>query len=118
MFGCSPAMMKHSNIARIFDTGMTREGRPDSAMELVRGFSIDNIREDTGLALHYRRRLVPEVFPDGTQLVSVCMNSPDTACVGRDVVFASAHDYTTAMAGEIINDARGPFFSGGRRVQM
>lgn len=35
------AMMDHSNIARIFDAGLTKQGRPYFVMELVCGLPID-----------------------------------------------------------------------------
>jgi eukaryotic-like serine/threonine-protein kinase len=55
------AMMEHSNIARIFDAGMTKEGRPYFVMELVRGFRIDKYCEDAGLSLPDRLQLFIDV---------------------------------------------------------
>ena len=55
------AMMDHSNIARIFDAGTTKAGRPYFVMELVRGFRIDKYCEDAELTLPARLQLFIDV---------------------------------------------------------
>ncbi len=55
------AMMNHPNIARIFDAGVTEQGRPYFVMELVRGFSIDQYCDDATLPLTDRLKLFIDV---------------------------------------------------------
>lgn len=55
------AMMNHANIARIFDAGMTDEGRPYFAMELVRGLPIDEYCDEAALSLSDRLHLFIDV---------------------------------------------------------
>lgn len=55
------AMMDHSNIARIFDGGLTDQGRPYFVMELVRGFAIDEYCDEGTLSLRDRLKLFIDV---------------------------------------------------------
>lgn len=51
------AMMDHSNIARIFDGGLTEQGRPYFVMELVRGLPIDKYCDRGTLSVSDRLKL-------------------------------------------------------------
>jgi WD40 repeat protein/serine/threonine protein kinase len=55
------AMMNHANIARIFDAGMTEQGRPYFVMELVRGTRIDHFCDEAKLTLKGRLQLFIDV---------------------------------------------------------
>jgi serine/threonine protein kinase/WD40 repeat protein len=55
------AMMDHTNIARIFDGGLTEQGRPYFVMELVRGLPIDRYCDQARLRLPDRLRLFIDV---------------------------------------------------------
>ncbi|MCP4782362.1 MAG: serine/threonine protein kinase [Fuerstiella sp.] len=55
------AMMDHSNIARIFDGGLTEQGRPYFVMELVRGLPIDKYCDEATLSLRDRLKLFIDV---------------------------------------------------------
>ena len=55
------AMMDHSNIARIFDGGLTEQGRPYFVMELVRGLPIDEYCDEATLSLRDRLKLFIDV---------------------------------------------------------
>ena len=51
------AMMDHPNIARVFDAGMTRSGRPYFVMELVRGKKLTAFCDDHELSMNDRLEL-------------------------------------------------------------
>src|SRR6186713_3338978 len=51
------AMMDHANIARIFDAGMTDNGRPYFVMELVRGVKITEYSDRNQLPTRQRLKL-------------------------------------------------------------
>ncbi len=55
------AMMDHSNIARIFDGGLTEQDRPYFVMELVRGLPIDKYCDEATLSLSDRLVLFIDV---------------------------------------------------------
>ena len=55
------AMMDHSNIARIFDGGLTEHGRPYFVMELVRGLPIDEYCDKAKLSLPHRLKIFMDV---------------------------------------------------------
>lgn len=55
------ALMDHPGIARVYDAGMTPEGRPFFAMELVRGEPIDRYCSRHRLDVDSRVRLVVQV---------------------------------------------------------
>jgi len=55
------AMMSHPNIARIFDAGMTEQGRPYFVMELVRCLPIDKYCDEATLSLGDRLTLFIDV---------------------------------------------------------
>jgi serine/threonine protein kinase len=51
------AMMDHQNIAKVLDGGVTDDGRPYFAMELVKGIGITKYCDQTKLSLHDRLKL-------------------------------------------------------------
>ncbi len=51
------AMMDHQNIAKVLDAGMTDDGRPWFAMELVQGIPINKYCDDNKLTLDQRLEL-------------------------------------------------------------
>ncbi len=51
------AMMDHQNIARVLDAGMTDDGRPYFAMELVQGIPINQYCDENKLSLNERLEL-------------------------------------------------------------
>jgi eukaryotic-like serine/threonine-protein kinase len=51
------ALMDHPNIAKVFDGGMTEEGRPFFAMEYVKGVPITEFCDDARLSLRERLQL-------------------------------------------------------------
>ncbi len=55
------ALMDHPGVARVFDAGVTPEGRPYFAMELVRGEPIDRFCRNGDLSLEERVGLVIQV---------------------------------------------------------
>ncbi len=55
------AVMDHPNIAKIFESGATEEGRPFFAMELVRGVPITNYCDSWKLSTEERLRLFGQV---------------------------------------------------------
>jgi eukaryotic-like serine/threonine-protein kinase len=55
------AMMDHPNIARVFDAGVTKDGRPYFVMELVRGLPITEYCDNYQLSLEDRVRLFQDV---------------------------------------------------------
>lgn len=55
------AIMKHDNIARVFDAGMTPLGMPYFVMELVRGISITKFCDETKLPVMERLELFEKV---------------------------------------------------------
>jgi serine/threonine protein kinase/tetratricopeptide (TPR) repeat protein len=55
------AMMDHPSIARVFDAGTTRSGRPYFVMELVRGKPITRYCDDHALPLRDRLQLFNQV---------------------------------------------------------
>jgi non-specific serine/threonine protein kinase/serine/threonine-protein kinase len=55
------AMMDHPSIARVFDAGATRSGRPYFVMELVRGVPITRYCDDHALPLRERLALFNQV---------------------------------------------------------
>ena len=55
------AMMDHPNIARVFDAGVTQDGRPYFVMELVRGLPITEYCDNYQLSLEDRVRLFQDV---------------------------------------------------------
>jgi serine/threonine protein kinase len=55
------AVMNHPGIARIFDAGMTEEGRPFFVMELIRGVRIDKYCDDAKLTVKDRLNLFIDV---------------------------------------------------------
>ena len=55
------AMMDHPNIAKVFDAGATKWGRPFFVMELVRGVSITKYSDDAGLGVRERLELFIDV---------------------------------------------------------
>jgi eukaryotic-like serine/threonine-protein kinase len=57
----SLAMMDHPNIARVFDAGVTEDGRPYFVMELVRGLPITDYCDTYQLCLENRVRLFQDV---------------------------------------------------------
>jgi serine/threonine-protein kinase len=52
------ARLTHPNIARLHDGGITDDGRPWFAMELVEGLPLDRFCEERGLAVRERIRLL------------------------------------------------------------
>ena len=52
------AMMNHPNIAKVLDAGMTEDGRPFFAMELVKGVSITRYCDDHRLTIEERLELM------------------------------------------------------------
>jgi len=55
------AMLTHPNIARIYDSGTTGDGRPYFAMEYVAGTAVTRYCEDHGLAVESRLELFGEI---------------------------------------------------------
>ena len=55
------ASLQHANIARLYDGGVTEDGRPYSAMELVEGEPIDVYCDEHRLSVGERLRLVEVV---------------------------------------------------------
>jgi WD40 repeat protein len=55
------ALMDHPNIARVLDAGMTANGRPFFAMELVRGIAITRYCEEHQLSTEERLKLFIQV---------------------------------------------------------
>ncbi|QDS97875.1 serine/threonine protein kinase [Adhaeretor mobilis] len=55
------AMMNHPNIAQVFDAGVTTEGGPYFAMELVRGLPITEFCDQQRLNIHERLELMIDV---------------------------------------------------------
>ncbi len=55
------ALMDHSNIARVFDGGVTQAGRPYFVMELVRGIAITEFCDQRNLATTERLQLFIQV---------------------------------------------------------
>ena len=55
------AMMDHPNIARVFDAGTAKSGRPYFAMELVRGLPINEFCDQHNLTLRQRLELCVQV---------------------------------------------------------
>jgi serine/threonine protein kinase len=55
------AMMDHPNISRVFDAGVTEDGRPFFVMELVRGLPITEYCDNYQLNLEDRVRLFQDV---------------------------------------------------------
>jgi len=55
------ALMSHSGIARVFDSGITEDGRPYFVMELVEGVPITRYCDERRLALRERLALFVEV---------------------------------------------------------
>ncbi len=55
------ALMDHPNIAKVFDAGMTEQGRPYFVMELVRGIRITNYCDQNQLPTQERLDLFIEV---------------------------------------------------------
>ncbi len=55
------ALMDHPNIAKIYDAGATRTGRPYFVMELVQGTKITSFCDDNQLNLYERLRLFIQV---------------------------------------------------------
>ena len=55
------AMMDHPNISRVFDAGVTEDGRPYFVMELVRGLPITDYCDNYRLQLEDRVRLFQDV---------------------------------------------------------
>ncbi|HLQ36412.1 MAG TPA: protein kinase, partial [Planctomycetota bacterium] len=58
--------MDHPNVARIFDAGVTADGKPYFAMELVRGVGLTEYCDTRKLTLSDRLRLFRQVC-DGVQ---------------------------------------------------
>ena len=56
------ASLEHPHIARLYDAGVTEQGRPWLAMELVSGVNIDTHCEQLALDLHARLRLFLQVL--------------------------------------------------------
>jgi serine/threonine protein kinase len=55
------AMMDHSNIAKVFDAGATKWGRPFFAMELVEGVPITQFCDEGALSTEQRLKLFSDV---------------------------------------------------------
>ncbi len=55
------AMMDHPNIARVFDGGMTEEGRPYFAMEFVRGLPVTQYCDQRRMTVRDRLLLFTEI---------------------------------------------------------
>ena len=55
------ALMDHANIAKVIDAGITANGRPYFAMELVRGVSITEFCDDRNLSTDQRLQLFLKV---------------------------------------------------------
>ena len=55
------ALMDHPNIARVYDAGISEDGRPYFAMELVRGVPIDRFCDDEKLSIPERLDLFRQV---------------------------------------------------------
>lgn len=55
------ALMDHSNIAYVFDGGVTEAGRPYFVMELVRGIPITDYCDQNNLPVHERLELIVTV---------------------------------------------------------
>lgn len=55
------ALMDHPNVARVFDAGATREGRPYFVMELVRGIRITEYCDQSRLTIAERLSLFVQV---------------------------------------------------------
>ena len=55
------ALMDHPNVAKVFDAGATREGRPYFVMELVRGIRITEYCDQSRLTISERLSLFIQV---------------------------------------------------------
>ena len=55
------ALMEHANIAKIFDAGTTKQGRPFFVMELVHGIPVTEYSEQRTLTTAERLRLISKV---------------------------------------------------------
>src|SRR5437870_4805090 len=55
------ALMDHPNIAKVFDGGMTNEGRPFFVMEYVKGVPITQYCDDARLSIQQRLKLFAQV---------------------------------------------------------
>ncbi len=55
------AIMKHENIAKVFDAGSTSEGYPYFVMELVKGLPITKFCDDNKFTVHQRLELFEKV---------------------------------------------------------
>jgi Flp pilus assembly protein TadD/serine/threonine protein kinase len=88
------ALMDHPNIARVFDGGLTSNGRPYFVMELVKGVSITEFCDRNRLTP--RRRL--ELFASVCQAVQ---HAHQKGIIHRDIkpsnVLVSVHDATPVV---------------------
>src|SRR4051812_38668056 len=85
------AMMDHPNIAKVFDAGVTDNGRPYFVMELVRGIPITQFADDNKLSTKDRLQL----------LIPVCLavqHAHQKGIIHRDLkpsnVLVTLHDGT------------------------
>lgn len=83
------AMMDHPNIAKVFDAGVTDDGRPYFVMELVRGIPITEFADAHKLSIHERLTL----------FISVCKavhHAHQKGVIHRDIkpsnVMVTLHD--------------------------
>ena len=72
------AMMKHNNIAKIFDAGVTAEGRPYFVMEFIEGVPITQFADEQKLTI--RQRL--ELF---VQICSAVQHAHQKGVIHRDL---------------------------------
>lgn len=55
------ALMDHPNIAKVFDGGITDDGRPFFVMEYVKGVSLTQYCDDTCLSIRHRLELLVQI---------------------------------------------------------
>ncbi len=72
------AMMDHPNIARVFDAGATRTGRPYFVMELVRGIPITEYCDANQVPIENRLRLF-------IQICSAIQHAHQKGIIHRDI---------------------------------
>jgi serine/threonine protein kinase len=83
------AMMEHSAIAKVFDAGSTKSGRPYFVMELVKGVKITRFCDDAGLRISERLQLF-------IQICAAVQHAHQKGIIHRDLkpsnILATCHD--------------------------
>jgi len=83
------ALMDHPNVARVFDAGATREGRPYFVMELVRGVRITDYCDQSRLT-------IAERLPLFIQVCQAIQHAHQKGIIHRDIkpsnVLVTMHD--------------------------